>query len=87
METSLPKFSRAAQKIVVAQNLGGLQPPSPPRPVRLCPILIRWIVIYQVDSTIQRLNNRGQIVNSLPFNIPDASQRYSFMAKPPRISH
>ena len=36
METSLPKFSRAAQKILVAQNLGGLQPPSPPRPVRLC---------------------------------------------------
>ena len=36
METSLPKFSRAAQKISVAQNLGGLQPPSPPRPVRLC---------------------------------------------------
>ena len=23
-------------------------------------ILIRWIVIYPVDSTIQRLNNRGQ---------------------------
>ena len=35
MATSLPKFSRAAQKILVAQNLGGLQPPSPPRPVRL----------------------------------------------------
>ena len=33
METSLPKFSRAAQKILVAQNLGGLQPPSlPPGP-------------------------------------------------------
>ena len=34
METSkklaLPKFSLAAQKIWVAQNLGGLQPPSPP---------------------------------------------------------
>ena len=35
METSLPKFSRAAQKISVAQNLGGLQPPSPP-PARNC---------------------------------------------------
>ena len=35
MATSLRKFSRAAQKILVAQNLGGLQPPSPPRPVRL----------------------------------------------------
>ena len=23
------------------------------------PILIRWIVIYPVDSAIQRLNNRG----------------------------
>ena len=32
---ALPKFSLAAQKIGVAQNLGGLQPPSPPRPVRL----------------------------------------------------
>ena len=33
METSLPKFSRAAQKILVAQNLGGgaavpLAPPA-----------------------------------------------------------
>ena len=36
MEAS-PKFSVAAQKNWVAQNLGGLQPPSPPRPVRLCP--------------------------------------------------
>ena len=27
---ALPKFSLAAQKIWVAQNLGGLQPPSPP---------------------------------------------------------
>ena len=25
-------------------------------------ILIRWIVIYPVDSTIQRLNNWGQLV-------------------------
>ena len=25
------------------------------------PILIRWIVIYPVDSAIQRLNNRGQM--------------------------
>ena len=33
---ALPKFSLAAQKIGVAQNLGGLQPPSPPQPVRLC---------------------------------------------------
>ena len=24
-------------------------------------ILIHWIVIYPVDSTIQRLNNRGQM--------------------------
>ena len=43
METSLkPGFAQislAAQKIQVAQKLGGLQPPSPPRPVRLCPIL------------------------------------------------
>ena len=30
METSLPKFSRAAQKILVAQNLGGCSPPRPP---------------------------------------------------------
>ena len=27
-------------------------------------ILIRWIVIYAVDSTIQRLNNRGPGINS-----------------------
>ena len=32
METSLPKFSRAAQKILVAQNLGGCSPPRPPGP-------------------------------------------------------
>ena len=33
METSLPKFSRAAQKILVAQNLGGgYSPPRPPGP-------------------------------------------------------
>ena len=24
-------------------------------------ILIRWIAIYSVDSTIQRLNNQGQL--------------------------
>ena len=33
MATSLPKFSRAAQKILVAQNLGGgCSPPHPPGP-------------------------------------------------------
>ena len=33
MATSLPKFSRAAQKILVAQNLGGrCSPPRPPGP-------------------------------------------------------
>ena len=26
-------------------------------------ILIRWIVIYPVDSTIERLNNRGLAVS------------------------
>ena len=26
-------------------------------------ILIRWIVIYSVNSAIQRLNNRGQVPN------------------------
>ena len=26
-------------------------------------ILIRWIVIYPVDSAIQRLNNRGLVNN------------------------
>ena len=31
----MPKFSLAPQKIWVAHTLGGLQPPSPPRPVRL----------------------------------------------------
>ena len=40
METSLKtdfaQISLAAQKILVAQTLGGLQPPSAPRPVRLC---------------------------------------------------
>ena len=30
METSLPKFSRAAQKILVAQNLGGAAAPLAP---------------------------------------------------------
>ena len=30
METSLPKFSRAAQKISVAQNLGGAAAPLAP---------------------------------------------------------
>ena len=30
METSLPKFSRAAQKILVAQNLGGAAAPFAP---------------------------------------------------------
>ena len=28
-------------------------------------ILIRWIVIYPVDSTIQRLNNRGLVFNTI----------------------
>ena len=32
----MPKFSLAAQKIWVTQNLGGVQPPSSLRPVRLC---------------------------------------------------
>ena len=37
LKKALPKFSLAAQKIRVAQNLGGgLQPPSPPPAVRLC---------------------------------------------------
>ena len=36
LKGNLPKFSLAAQKIWVAQTLGGLQPPSPPPPVRLC---------------------------------------------------
>ena len=31
-----PNFLLLPKKIWVAQNLGGLQPPSPPRPVRLC---------------------------------------------------
>ena len=30
MATSLPKFSRAAQKILVAQNLGGAAAPLAP---------------------------------------------------------
>ena len=41
---ALPKFSLAAQKIWVAQNLGGLQPPSPPRPVRL------WVVVWYFEG-------------------------------------
>ena len=28
-------------------------------------IRIRWIVIYPMDSAIQRLNNRGQILKSM----------------------
>ena len=40
METSLKtgfaQISLAAQKIGVAQNLGGLQTPPPPSPVHLC---------------------------------------------------
>ena len=30
-------------------------------------ILIRWIVIYPVDSTIQRLNNRGLIITDTSY--------------------
>ena len=32
LKTSFAQISRAAQKIWVAQNLGGLQPPPPPGP-------------------------------------------------------
>ena len=46
---ALPKFSLAAQKIWVAQNLGGLQPPSPPRPVRL------WFRVRKERSTITQI--------------------------------
>ena len=29
--------------------------------------LIRWIVIYPVDSVIQLLNNRSQVDNTIPW--------------------
>ena len=40
LKTSFAQISRAAQKIWVAQNLGGLQPHPPrrARPVRLCSV-------------------------------------------------
>ena len=45
-----------------------LKAPQPPPPLLPPPgaqlgfqILMRWIVIYPVDSAIQRLNNRGRL--------------------------
>ena len=32
-------------------------------------ILIRWIVIYPVDSVIQRLNNPGQVYTNKTLNM------------------
>ena len=53
---ALPKFSLAAQKIWVAQNLGRLQPPSPPRPVRLC--------FYDLSTIGQSLNTNEHLFES-----------------------
>ena len=30
--------------------------------------VIQWIDFYPVDSTIQRLNNRGQEISDMPIN-------------------
>ena len=80
METSLPKFSRAAQKILVAQNLGGLQPPSPP-PART-PMLIS--LPYNPVSIILKL--KGHIKQRIIVRISiflkksiERSQNYSFV--------
>ena len=47
---ALPKFSPAAQKIWVAQNLGGLQPPSPPGPYAY----EQSLVIYDDFNTLRQ---------------------------------
>ena len=52
----MPKFSLAAQKIWVAQNLGGLQPPSPPRPVRL------WILTIYTNHPSENLVQKHKTI-------------------------
>ena len=52
---ALPKFSLAAQKIWVVQNLGGLQPPSSPRPVRLWTqhnLILVFLTPHQCSVTV-----------------------------------
>ena len=68
----MPKFSRAAQKIWVAQNLGGLQLPSPPRPVRLW--LDRecgawWLNLKYCDAPLRSIMWAGLIYTVPAFNM------------------
>ena len=65
METSLKtgfaQISLAAQKIRVAQNLGGLQPPQPPparTPMDLNPLYKKRLILQLISNNISpTLNN------------------------------
>ena len=45
-------------------------------------ILIRWIVIYPVDSAIQRLNNRGQFVTLTHAQHECSQHSFGFPSRP-----
>ena len=65
METSFknwlcPDFLSLPKKSELPKLLGGLQPPSPPRPVRLCPWLIWWLVTAQFCWITLHFNLTGR---------------------------